>query len=65
MDYIMIDSDDWIDAGTEYRLVSMSRRPDSTATDLILEHNGKTTQRVVAYHSIRWIKKEQYEYINN
>lgn len=58
MDYIMIDSDDWEDAGTEYRVVSMKRRPDSSATELVLEHNGKTTQRTVAYHSIQWIEKK-------
>jgi hypothetical protein len=57
MDYIMINSDKWEDAGKHYRLVSLYRRPESTATELVLEYNGETVSKVVPYHSIEWIKE--------
>ena len=58
MDYIMIDNDKWEDAGKKYRLVSLQRRPGSTATELELEHNGEGVKRVVAYHNIQFMDEE-------
>ena len=58
MDYIMIDSDKWEDAGKKYKLISLRRRPDSTATELELEYNGEIVRRVVAYHNIRFNDEE-------
>jgi len=54
MDYIMINSDDWNDAGKKYKLIKLERRPGSTATELILEHDGKLIHRTVPYHNIEW-----------
>ena len=58
MNYIMIDSDMWEDAGKKYRLISLNRRPESTATELVLEHGGITINKVVPYHSIQFIDEE-------
>lgn len=57
MDYIMIDSDLYDDVGKEYKLISLYRRPESTATELVLEYDGLTLTRTVPYHSIQWIEK--------
>jgi hypothetical protein len=54
MDYIMINSDDWNDAGKKYKLIKLERRPGSTATELTLEHDGKLIYRTVPYHNIEW-----------
>jgi|APGre2960657404_1045060.scaffolds.fasta_scaffold645910_1 hypothetical protein len=54
MNYIMLNTDNWEDVGKWYRLVSLNRRTNSTATELVLEYNGKTFERVVAYHQIEW-----------
>ena len=55
--YIKIDSDQWEDAGTIYRVLEYSRtNPESTAVDLLLElTHGQTIRRVVPYHWIEWI----------
>ena len=55
--YIKIDSDQWEDAGTIYRVLEYSRiNPESTAVELLLEHtHGQRIRRVVPYHWIEWI----------
>lgn len=58
MDYIMIDNDSWEDAGKKYKLIELHRRPESTATELVLEYNGEKIHRVVAYHNIEWIEEK-------
>ena len=58
MEYIMIDNDMWEDAGKKYKLISLVRRPGSTATELELEYEGKTINRVVAYHNIQWVEEK-------
>lgn len=55
MEYIMIDNDMWEDAGKKYKLISLVRRPGSTATELELEYEGQTIRRVEAYHNIHFI----------
>lgn len=54
-DLVRIDSDDWEDAGKTYIVHSANRRPNSTAVELELEHNGVMSKRVVAYHMLEWI----------
>lgn len=56
--YIMINSDEWEDAGTIYKVVEYFRRnPESTAVELTLEHkHGQRVRRVVPYHWIEWIE---------
>jgi len=58
MDYIMIDNDNWEDAGKKYKLLELNRRTDSTATELVLEYEGTRIQRVVPYHSIEWLEEK-------
>lgn len=58
MDYIMIDNDKWEDAGKKYKLISLNRRPESTAVELELEYEGQTIHRVEAYHSIQWVEEK-------
>lgn len=54
--YIMINSDEWEDAGTVYKLIEYNRRKNSTAVELVLELKGGHRQaRVVPYHWIEWI----------
>lgn len=52
---VRIDSDDWEDAGKTYIVHSSNRRPNSTAVELELEHDGVMSKRVVAYHMLEWI----------
>ena len=56
MDYIRLDNDSWEDAGKKYKLVSLYRHANSTATDLVLEYEGNVTKRTVAYHQIEWLE---------
>jgi len=56
MEYIKIDNDQWSDLGVVYKVIEYKTRTPSTAVDLVLEHNGKTTQRTVASHQIEWIE---------
>ena len=55
--YILINSDNWADAGQLYKVIEYSRRdPGSTAVDLLIENSsGETQRRVVPYHWIEWI----------
>ena len=55
--YIKINSDDWEDAGTIYKVLEYLRRdPNSTAVQLTLEYpSGKQVRRVVPYHYIEWL----------
>lgn len=57
--YIRIDSDEWEDAGTIYKLIEYFRRnPESTAVELTLEHpHGQRVRRVVPYHWVEWIEE--------
>lgn len=56
MDYIMLNNDNWEDAGRKYKLISLQRRPGSTATELVLEYNGQEFKKVVPYHVIEWME---------
>lgn len=58
MDYVTLNTDKWEDAGKKYRVLSLLRRDGSTATELVLEHEGVQCSRVVAYHQIEWIEEE-------
>jgi hypothetical protein len=58
MDYIMLDNDKWEDAGKKYKLISLNRRPESTAVELELEYNGEILHKVEAYHNIHFIDEE-------
>lgn len=58
MDYIMLDNDKWEDAGKRYKLISLNRRPESTAVELELEYDGQTIRRVEAYHNIEWLEEK-------
>lgn len=58
MDYVKLDTDKWEDAGKKYRLISLQRREASTATELVLEHEGVQSSRVVAYHQIEFIEED-------
>ena len=56
--YIKINSDEWEDAGTIYKVIEYFRRDpeNSTAVELTLEHtHGQRIRRVVPYHWIEWI----------
>ena len=54
-DLVRLDTDDWEDAGKVYKVLASHRRPNSTATELKLEHNGIVSNRVVAYHQIEYV----------
>ena len=58
MDYIMIDNDKWDDAGKKYKLISLNRRPKSTAVELELEYDGQVIHRVEAYHNIQFLEEK-------
>lgn len=58
MDYVTLNTDYWEDAGKKYRLISLERRKGSTATELVLEHEGVQCSRVVAYHQIEFVEEE-------
>jgi hypothetical protein len=58
MDYVMLNTDRWEDAGKKYRLLSLHRREGSTATELVLEHDGVQSSHVVAFHQIEWMEEE-------
>ena len=58
MDYVMLNTDRWEDAGKKYSLISLHRREGSSATELVLEYKGVQSSRVVAYHQIEWIEEE-------
>lgn len=54
---IRIDENRWEDQGKIYNVLSYHRRnPESTAVELELECDGKTTKRVVAVHAIEWVE---------
>jgi len=57
MDYVVLNTDRWEDAGKKYRLISLHRREGSTATELVVEYEGVQTSRVVAYHQIEFIEE--------
>lgn len=58
MDYVTLNTDNWEDAGKKYRLISLWRRDGSTATEVVLEHDGVQSSRVVAYHQIDFLEEE-------
>ena len=58
MDYIMLNTDEWEDVGKKYHLISLQRREGSTATELVLEHDGVQSRRVVAYHQIEFVEEK-------
>lgn len=54
--YIMINSDEWEDAGTIYKVNEYFRRNESTAVELTLElEEGQIIRRVVPVHWIEWV----------
>ncbi len=57
MDYITLNTDRWEHAGKKYRLLSLNRREGSSATELVLEHDGVQSSHVVAYHQIEWLEE--------
>lgn len=56
MDYIMLNNESWEDSGRKYKLISLERRPGTTATELILEYNGELIKKTVPYHTIEWME---------
>lgn len=56
MDYVILNNDDWEDQGRKYKLLSYERKPNSTATKLVLEYNGNTIEKTVPYHTIEWME---------
>jgi len=57
MDYVMLNTDKWEHLGKKYRLLSLHRREGSSATELVLEHDGVESSHVVAYHQIEWLEE--------
>lgn len=55
MQRVRIDSDKWDDYGKIYKVISFERRVGSTATELVLEHDGQVIKRTVAIHNIEWL----------
>ena len=58
MDYVILNTDKWEDAGKKYRVISLLRREGSAATELVLEHDGVQCSRVVAFHQIEFVEEE-------
>lgn len=58
MDYVTLNTDYWEDAGKKYRLISLHRREGSSATELVLEHEGVRSSRVVAFHQVEFVEEE-------
>lgn len=58
MDYVMLNTDKWEDAGKKYRLISLQKREGSSATELVLEYEGVQSSRVLAYHQIEFFEEE-------
>ena len=52
---VKLDTDYWDDAGKVYKVISSYRRPNSTATELTLEHDGVVSSSVVAFHQIEYV----------
>lgn len=62
MDYIKIDNDDWSDLNKVWAVVNYSRRPNSSAVDLVLEdpNTKNITRRTVAEHQIEWLEAKDW-----
>ncbi len=62
--YAKINSDEWQDSGTIYKVLELNRYEDtrmSTRVELTIEHQGgQKERRVVPLHWIEWIEDKDW-----
>lgn len=51
-DYISLDNDMWDDCGKRFYVREVSYRPNSSAVDVVLEHNNEVVKRTVSARHI-------------
>lgn len=51
-DYISLDNDMWDDCGKWFYVCEVSYRPNSSAVDVVLEHNNEVVKRTVSARHI-------------